>query len=123
MAASAGYNPTKSRGIKQLKVPFEFTTANTDAPTGVRGKGVSGVTRAGTGRFDIALREPFRRLAAFSAESIGTTYYKVNCHAVSNELSASAVIVTVVVLDGAFSAAETTSVRIVGELTFEDSDA
>ncbi len=122
MSASAGYSPVKSRGIKPLKVPFEFTTANTGAPTGVRGKGVASVARVGTGRFDITLREPFRRLSAFGAESLGTTYYKVNCHGIANELSASPVVVTVVVLDGAFAATETTGVRIVGELTFEDSD-
>lgn len=124
MAASAGFNPLKSRGIKQLKVPLEFTTANTDAPTGVLGKGVASVAyNSATGRFLITLRDRYRRLAAFNVESIGTTYYKVNCYAVNNENTASAVTVEVVVLDGAFSAANTTGVRIVGELTFEDSDA
>ncbi len=124
MASSTGFNCVKSRGIKQYKVPFEFTTANTGAPTTVRGKGVASVAYNGaTGQFLITLRSRFRRLAAYSGESIGATPYKVNLRTVSNENSASAVTVVLSVLDGTFTEQDTTGVRIVGELTFEDSDA
>lgn len=124
MSKSVGLNPLRAHALKAYVVPFGFTTNNTSAPTSVVGRGVASVAyNAATGRFLITLRDTYRKLMAFNAESIGTTYYKVNCYAVSNENSANAVTVEVVVLDGTFTAQDTTSVRIVGKLLFEDSDA
>ena len=124
MSKQVGQNPQRTAAIKGYKVPFEFVTADVNAPTGVLGKGVASIVRnAAVGRFLITLRAQYRRLAAFNAESVGATFYKVNCYAVNNENTSSDVTVEVVVLDGAFAATETTGVRIVGELTFEDSDA
>lgn len=124
MSKSVGLNPLRAHALKPYIVPFEFTTNSTSAPTTVKGRGVASVAyNSATGRFLITLRDTYRRLSAFCAESIGTTYYKVNCYAVNNENSSSAISVEVVVLDGAFAATDTTGVRIVGKLMFEDSDA
>lgn len=124
MAASTGFNPLKSRGIKQLKVPFEFTTHQAAAVTGIYGKGVASVAYTENGKFRITLRDRYRRLAAFNAEPIGAPpYYKVNCDAVANENTSSAVTVDVVVMDSTHTGQQVEGMRIVGELTFEDSDA
>lgn len=124
MAKSVTKNTVRSQGIKQFKVPFEFTTANTSAPTGVQGLGVASVAyNSATGRFLITLRDTYRRLSAFHAEPIGTTVYRCQLRAVNNEATASVITLEVVVLNTSLAAADTTGVRIVGEATFEDSDA
>lgn len=124
MSKSVTHNDMKAAGIKVRAVPFEFTTANTSDPTGVIGKGVASIVRNGAaGRFLITLRDQYRRLTGFKANAIGTTVYVITPYAVSNENTANAVTVEVGVYNTSFSLTDTSSVRIVGQLTFEDSDA
>lgn len=116
--------PDRSVAVKPYKVPFGFTTANTSAPTSVKGRGVASVAyNAATGRFLITLRDTFYRLNAFTAHAVGSTVYRVGLYAVNNEATSSAVTIEVVVLNTSLAATDTTGVRIVGEASFEDSDA
>jgi len=124
MADTVTLNPVRAAGIKQYKVPFEFTTNNTSAPSGVLGKGVASVAyNSATGRFLITLRSKYRRLSTFHAEALGTTVLQTQLRAVNNENTTSPVTLEVTILNTSLAAVDTTGVRVVGEAGFEDSDA